>query len=207
VRDHQSFCPLQALTVMSLILESERLSAAIDTARGSLGNAPIVSRYLGDLRGCFQDSAAFEQELTRGNPLVYTVAALEMGSGEGDLHFGLGTVYPGRIGEEYFLTKGHLHTWRAAAELYIGLTGQGAMLLQDEASGEAVMLPLRSNSIVYVPGYTAHRTVNTGGEPLVYLGVYPARAGHDYEPVARRNFRNVVVLRDGQPCLLQRSEL
>ena len=41
------------------------------------------------------------------------------------------------------MTKGHLHAWREAAEFYIGLSGEGVMLLEDEASGESRMVSLR----------------------------------------------------------------
>jgi glucose-6-phosphate isomerase len=60
--------------------------------------------------------------------------------------------------------------------------------------------------VVYVPGYTAHRTINTGAIPLVYLGVYPAQAGHDYGSIAHKNFDNVVLEIDGQPVLMDRRE-
>jgi glucose-6-phosphate isomerase len=81
------------------------------------------------------------------------------------------------------------------------------MLLEDETTGESRMVPLRPNSAVYVPGKTAHRTTNTGNTPLTYLGVYPAKAGHDYGAIARKNFRCVIVERDGQPTMLERSRL
>jgi glucose-6-phosphate isomerase len=116
-------------------------------------------------------------------------------------------VMPGRIGDEYFMTKGHLHAWREAAEFYIGLSGEGVMLLEDEVSGESRMAPLRAHAVVYVPGKTAHRTMNTGRVALTYLGVYPAKAGHDYAAIAGRNFRCVVIERDGQPALIQRNSL
>ena len=67
-------------------------------------------------------------------------------------------------------------------------------------------MPLRPNQAVYVPGHTAHRTINTGGIPLIYLGVYSANAGHDYDAIARRNFRKVLIERDGKPVLLERTE-
>jgi hypothetical protein len=35
--------------------------------------------------------------------------------------------------------------------------------------------------------------------------VYPARAGHDYGSVAARNFRKVLLDRDGKPQLLDRA--
>jgi glucose-6-phosphate isomerase len=190
---------------MSPLPDISRLLASIDTDRGTIGDAPMVRRHLADLRGCFRDAAAYEQAISQGNPLVYTVAAIDWFSGEGDLHYGLGLIQPGRIGDEYFLTKGHFHTWRAAAELYIGLSGTGAMLLEDEVTGKSELLPLAPQSLVYVPGNTAHRTVNTGDVSLAYLGVYSARAGHDYGALATRNFRQVVVRRNGLPCMVART--
>jgi len=103
------------------------------------------------------------------------------------------------------MTKGHYHAWRPAAEVYIGLRGQGMMLLEQEHSDQVELLPLGAGNIVYVPGHTAHRTMNTGSEPLVYIGVYPAKAGHDYQSLAKTNFRHKVVERDGKPTLIKRS--
>jgi glucose-6-phosphate isomerase len=59
------------------------------------------------------------------------------------------------------------------------------------------MAPLTSNGVVYVPGRTARRTVNTGYKLLACLGVYSAHAGHDNSGIAERNFRSAVVKRDG----------
>lgn len=188
----------------SPLLSTERLLSQFDPETGTIVDLPMVRRHLSDLKGCFLDEGAYEAALTEGNPLVYTVAAVEPGSGEGDLHYGIGVIYPGKVGDEYFLTKGHLHAWRPAAEFYIGLKGRGVMLLEDESTGATSMQALEPNGVVYVPGYTAHRTMNVGEEPLVYLGVYPARAGHDYGAIAERNFRGVVVQRDGRPTLIER---
>ena len=165
-----------------------------------------MHRHLSDLRGCFVDRLSFESAARAANPLLYTVACWEAGSGPGDLHYGLGRLMPGRIGSEYYLTKGHFHSWREAAELYIGLTGEGMMLLEDEDSGESRILPLKPQQTVYVPGHTAHRTINIGTSPLTYIGVYPAKAGHDYASIGERNFRKVLVERNGQPVLLDRAE-
>jgi glucose-6-phosphate isomerase, archaeal len=182
----------------------ENLLSRFDLDTASIGGRPRLERRLSDLRGCFRDPAAYEAALAAGDPLVYTVASVEPGSGEGDLHYGLGMILPGRVGDEYWLTKGHYHAWRPAAEFYIGLRGEGHMLLEDEATGEARFLPLTPHGVVYVPGHTAHRTMNTGSEPLLYLGIYPARAGHDYGSIAESNFRHVVIERDGLPTLLPR---
>jgi glucose-6-phosphate isomerase len=174
---------------------------------GEIAGAPLLRRHLSDLRGCFLDSQAYAAALAAGDPLVYTVASQELADGPGDLHFGIGRIMPGRVGAEYYLTKGHLHARRDAAEVYIGLAGEGLMLLEGETGGETQLVPLRPNQAVYVPGHTAHRTINIGPEPLVYLGVYPAQAGHDYAPIAERNFRQVVLERNARPVLLDRATL
>jgi len=187
-------------------LEMTSLLSRYDPVTGRIGNAPLVERRLSDLRGSFADVKAYDAALRQGDPLVYSVSAVEPADGEGQLHYGLGMIFPGRIGDEYFLTKGHYHTWRPAAEFYFGLAGRGMMLLEDEATCESRMVPLEVNAAVYVPGHTAHRTVNIGSEPLVYLGVYPAMAGHDYGALAERNFRKMIVEREGAPALVERGQ-
>lgn len=187
------------------MLPLEKLLSCFNPVTGEIPGAPMVKRHLHDLRDCFADPAAFERSAAAGNPLIYSVAAVEPAGGEGDLHYGVGRLLPGKIGDEYFMTKGHLHAWRPAAEFYLGLTGAGVMLLEDEATGESRLVELRPNGTVYVPGHTAHRTMNVGATPLTYLGVYPAKAGHDYRTIATRNFRCVVIERDGQPTLCERK--
>jgi glucose-6-phosphate isomerase, archaeal len=188
-------------------LNIHHIVSQFDPETGTIGDAPVIRRYLSDLKGSFHHQTHFDEALSEGDRLVYTVAAVEPAMGEGDLHYGLGVIFPGKIGDEYHLTKGHLHAWRPAAEFYIGLKGSGMMLLEDEHTGESRMVPLTPNGVVYVPGNTAHRTMNVGDEPLVYLGVYPARAGHDYGSIATKNFRYVVVERDGVPAMIERSTL
>lgn len=181
------------------------LTAALDLTTGQIEGTDVLERRLSDLQGCFADEAAYQEQVRKENPVVYTVSSVKPADGDGDLHYGLGLIMPGLVGQEYFLTKGHLHEWREAAELYIGLRGEGAMLLEDEFSGESQLHPLGSNSTVYVPGNTAHRTINTGSSPLVYLGVYCAKAGHDYAFISERNFSEVVVAQENGPKLIDRE--
>lgn len=177
-----------------------------DLEDSKIEGAERTERRLSDLEGFFADAAAYEAALQEDDPVVYHVQSLSPADGGGDLHYGLGTLMPGRIGREYYLTKGHLHSWREAAEVYIGLEGTGRMLLEDEKTGKSKMLPLEKDSIVYVPGYVVHRTVNCGDVPLKYIGVYPAGAGHDYGAIAERNFYSVIVEIDGQPKLFDRKK-
>lgn len=176
-----------------------------DPHTASFDSSDTVVRKLSDLDHCFADQNAYERELEIHDPIIYKVSSIEPADGDGDLHYGLGTIMPGRVGREFYLTKGHYHSWREAAEVYIGLSGQGMMLLQDEQTGESRMLPLQANSVVYVPGNTAHRTVNCGQTPLVYIGVYPAHAGHDYASLTEQNFNQVIALIDNKPQMVLRS--
>ena len=187
-----------------MLPQLDALRSSFDPATGMIPGAAVLERRLSDMRGTYADDAAYREMLANGDPVIYRVSSVEPAEGEGQLHYGIGTLLPGRVGDEYFMTKGHLHAWRPAAEFYFGLSGHGAMLLEDEHTGESRYLELAPNGAVYVPGSTAHRTVNTGNEPLIYIGVYPAQAGHDYGVIAERNFKQVVVATDSGPEMLDR---
>lgn len=163
-------------------------------------------RHLDRLAENFVDELAYQRAMQNGNPLIYSVSSVEPAHGDGQLHYGIGKLMPGKIGCEYYFTFGHFHAHRPAAEVYIGISGEGLMLLQHETTEETQVQALKLNTVVYVPGYTAHRTINTGGKPLIYLGIYPAQAGHDYGIVAQQNFDKVVLDIDGQPVVMGRQE-
>jgi glucose-6-phosphate isomerase, archaeal len=190
---------------MNTLLNIDPLGWGYDPDTGSLTGSKVQRRFLSDLKGIFADSSAYDATLAAANPLVYEVSGIEPAVGPGDLHFGIGVLHPGKVGEEYYMTKGHYHTRREAAELYVGFRGKGCMLLEDESTGESRIVKLGEGKIVYVPGYTAHRTINTGTEPLVYIGIYPADAGHDYASIAINNFRQMVCCRNGQAVMVSRS--
>jgi glucose-6-phosphate isomerase, archaeal len=173
---------------------------------GEIPGCPVVERWLSQLKDSFFDAQAYEAALAEGDRLVYRVSSVEPASGPGDLNYALGVIYPGQVGGEYYLTRGHVHAWREAAEVYLCLSGEGLMLLESE-QGECQAAAMHANSVVYVPGSTAHRTINTGSQPLVYWGIYPAAAGHDYAFVQQRGFQQVVVEINGQPAVMKRSEV
>ena len=182
------------------------LHSRLDVDAGRIEGGSYLERRLSDLRGYFADGGAYATAVGHADPLVYTVSAIEGPVGEGALHYGLCVLMPGRVGREYYMTKGHYHAWRPAAEVYVGFRGEGVMLLEEQEGGMSRMLPLAKNQVVYVPGHTAHRTANTGREPLVFLGIYPAAAGHDYAAIAARNFQCVVCEANGRPILVDRTE-
>ncbi|MBL7160973.1 MAG: glucose-6-phosphate isomerase [Anaerolineales bacterium] len=176
-----------------------------DPDNPNIPGASLSARYLSDMAGYFADEAAFYEMLAKDDPILYQVYNISPTQGEGDLNYGIGVLMPGQVGAEYYLTKGHLHRWREAAEIYIGLSGEGFMLLEDEATRESRLIPFLKNSIIYVPGHTAHRTINTGTKKLTYIGIYPANAGHDYGFVKERGFDHILVSINGEPELSKRQ--
>jgi glucose-6-phosphate isomerase len=179
----------------------------IDYSTGSLSGLPVICKRLSELRGSFHDATAYDAALAVDDALLYTVCSVRPAEGDGQMHYGLGILQPGKIGNEYFLTRGHYHSERMAAEIYIGLRGDGAILLEHEHTGKSALVRLAEGDVVYVPGHTAHRTVNTGAVPLAYLGVYPWNAGHDYGAIAHRNFLKCVVEVNGRPELMDRTSI
>jgi glucose-6-phosphate isomerase, archaeal len=182
------------------------LSFDFDPATAVIRDVEGNNRWLSQLDDCFADEAAYQAMLSRGDQVVYGLTSIDMASGEGQLHYGLGILRPGKVGDEYFMTRGHLHAWRPAAEVYICLQGLGMMLLEHETESTTKALPFPAHSVIYVPGYTAHRTINIGDQPLVYWGILSSEAGHDYETIRQRNFSQVVIELDGKPSVLPRKD-
>jgi glucose-6-phosphate isomerase len=177
-------------------------SRVIDLASGKIDGArEVVSRRLSDMRGWYADSAA-EAALLGRNPLIYTVYfGYAVPDVEGQLGFCTTVMQPGKIGDEYYMTKGHYHAKADRAEIYYTLQGQGKLLLQTREGVTSVqnMLP---GVICYIPAYQAHRTVNVGADNFVFLSVYPSDSGYDYASIAEKGFASLVVERDGKPQII-----
>lgn len=156
-----------------------------------------VRRPLSSMRGHFADQTAFNRMLQAGDPMVYEVYEVHRPATAGELPHGLSIVHPGRVGDEYFMTKGHFHTVRETAEIYYCLKGHGLLLLQNEAGGWMAE-ELRPGRLVYVAPSWAHRSVNVSEtEDLVTFFVYPGHAGHDYSAIERRGFLKSILHDDG----------
>jgi glucose-6-phosphate isomerase len=90
-------------------------------------------KRLSDLRGLFLDAADLERRIREENdPLCYENYAFNQSQAEGDLFFGTTITYPGKVGLEYHLTRGHYHSKRDHAETYEALSGRGLVLFERE---------------------------------------------------------------------------
>ncbi len=174
----------------------------INLSNGVIPNAVVVQkRYLHDLEGMFADSMA-EDALMINNPLLYEVhEATQNPEEEGQLRYSTTTIYPGKVGDEYFFTKGHYHAIGNRAELYMGLAGEGYLLLMSP-DGEINLQRMVSGSMSYIPPFWAHRTINVGKDNFVFFACYPSDAGYDYASIADKGFAKIVVEREGKPTLV-----
>ncbi|MGO7830414.1 glucose-6-phosphate isomerase family protein, partial [Rhizobium johnstonii] len=65
-----------------------------------------------------------------GDVVVYAVEDFRPGSHKGDLISGVTRMSPGRIGEEFYLTRGHIHAKVDRPESYDGQKGRGLIQLE-----------------------------------------------------------------------------
>jgi glucose-6-phosphate isomerase len=152
-----------------------------------------IRRRLSSMRGQFHDAEAYARLLEGGDVVLYEVYERRRPERAGELLHGLSVVHPGRVGDEFFMTKGHFHSVLDTAEIYYCLAGEGRMVMETPG-GDWAVEELRPGRVLYVPPCWAHRSVNTGaGQDLVTFFVYPGNAGHDYGTIERQGFRKLIV--------------
>jgi len=183
---------------------SESAEPYVTRIGGETGITPYgarTERRLSDLRDLFLDERLVEGMLSRGDdPIVYEVYEIPQKPVDGSLDIGCTVMSSGKIGGEYYFTKGHFHMKETTSEIYMVLEGE-AMILMQNRRGETRHITLRPNNVAYIPAGYAHRTVNVGSNRLVFLAIYPSDAGHDYESILDTGFARVVVEKDGKPVV------
>lgn len=171
---------------------------AVDVAKGELrGATNRYTKMLGDLAGLYEDAAAYEalaKEL--GDTVVYEVTDYKPSQDAGDMIVGVTKMLPGKVGREYFLTRGHIHANANRPEIYYGESGQGLMLMESPA-GEIRTVEILPRTLCYVPPYWIHRSVNTGPDMLVMTFAYPADSGQDYDIIAKAGGMRSRIVDDG----------
>ena len=165
-------------------------------ATGLSKTAESSKRYLSGVKNMFLDTAAADKMLEEGDPLVYEFYELGVPDDAGDIAFGASITYPGNVGGEFFMTKGHFHTILETAEVYYCLSGEGGMIFENP-EGDVTFEEFKPGVAVYVPQRYAHRSVNTGTEPMVTFFAFRGDAGHDYGTIETKGYRKLVVEKDG----------
>ena len=159
------------------------------------GRTRRYEKYVRDLDGVYRDEAAFQDEVAvDADRLVYQVDEQRYGDGEGGLIVGTSTLLPGRVGEEFAITRGHIHAISNRAELYHCLSGRGVMLLET-LDGQSEAVELMAGKAVNVPGGWIHRSVNVGDKPFVTLFCYSEDAGQDYAVIGEAGGMQQLIVR------------
>lgn len=163
---------------------------------------PTGKRYLSQMNGMFADQAALEAILKDGDKLVYEFHSMPVPEHAGDLAFGCSIVKPGKVGSEYFMTKGHFHTILETSEVYYCLSGHGYMLMENP-EGDWLAEEMFAGHAVYVPKRYAHRSINVeANQDLVTFFVFRADAGHDYGTIETKGYRKLMVEQAGAPTIV-----
>lgn len=171
---------------------------AIEPATGRMeGATRRYQKRFRDLTGLYADEAAFEAMLPAlAEEIVYEVFEHKASEQTGDLIVGTSIMKPGRVGDEFFVTRGHQHARSDRAETYYCLAGSGVMLME-APDGSVRATPMTPQVMVYVPPHWIHRSVNTGPDTLITLFCYDSDAGQDYAIIERSGGMRARVVTDG----------
>lgn len=166
---------------------------------GQISGSPMQesAKTIGDLKGIFRDSSAWG--LMNPAQEIYRVRwwSPVPAKSEGGLFWGVTVLQPGKVGDEYFMTHGHIHANRTRAEYYATVSGQGILLRMNEER-ETWGEQMSCGSLHYINGQHAHRVVNVGNEPLIFWACWGSDAGYDYSTVRDRGFSARVIEQNGQ---------
>lgn len=175
----------------------------VDVEKGIIpNNNNHIIRKLSSMKNLFMDSQAYEKMIKKEDVLLYEVYEKLVPEVQGELIQGLSVVHPGKVGNEYFMTKGHFHSILNTAELYYCLKGHGYMMMETQ-DGLWQAEELKPQIALYIPGSWAHRSINiSDSQDLVTLFCYPANAGHDYATIETKGFRKLIVEKDGKPEII-----
>lgn len=164
--------------------------------------APIIKRHLSQMKNMYADETAYQQIISEENDrLIYEVYPADLPEAEGQVLYCTTVIHPGKVGDEYHMTKGHFHSKRDRGEVYFGLSGEGYLLLETE-DGKTHAEPMVKGTVAYVPPYWAHRTINTGTEPFIFFAAWPGDAGHDYGTIEDTGFAQILVEQAGKPAFI-----
>lgn len=154
---------------------------------------PSLRRPLSQIANMYADAEAAAAQVAADDLLVYEFYDMDVPDTSGDVAYGTSIVYPGTVGDEYHMTKGHFHTVLDTGEIYFCLAGEGYMLMENP-EGDVQWAKFVPGQAVYVPRRYAHRSINTSDtETLITFFAFPGHAGHDYGTIEEKGFRKLCV--------------
>jgi glucose-6-phosphate isomerase len=178
-------------------------SVVLDPHTGILTGPGVIEsrRTIGGLVGYFLDEGA--RRALAQDCVIYRVLAYEpqREGVPGAVCCATTFLAPGIVGDEYFLTRGHFHAHEDRPELEVTVSGDGVLVLMD-AERRTRAERMQRGSVHHVPPGTAHRAVNIGDAPLVFVSYWPSETGHDYRTILEHGFSARVRRVDGAARLV-----
>lgn len=187
------------------MVEKDNLPFSIDINLStglSRGYIKKWRRKLSDMSDSFYNRQEVKKILEKGvDPILYEVHDRPTPPESGQLAVATTIVYPGKIGDEYYMTKGHYH-YENQAEMYLCLSGIGYLLLHTKEY-KPIILEMKKGKFLYIPPNWAHRVINVGNEKLIWLNFYPPIGGHDYDTIEKEGgFKKIVIEKDNKPTVI-----
>ncbi len=167
------------------IILGDRSSDCLASLRAASAAGEIVLR---DARRWSAMREYFAGAPEQGDPLIYEIYTWNDGHAPTNLLSTITVLHAGRIGDEFYHTKGHFHTDPDGSEFVVGYFGEGVLQTGTRAGAVTETQIMRGAHLV-IPDSRAHRVVNRGEEAAVYLSVSSAGVGHDYDSVSACGWR------------------
>ena len=181
-------------------LKSRAIKFSLDD--GLSPDAKSIKRMLSEMEGMYLDNTKLKNMLKEGDIVIYEFYNMGLPENAGEIAFGTTILYPGKVGKEYFMTKGHFHSLLETAEVYYCIKGNG-FLLMESPEGDVEVQEMKSGTAIYVPPGYAHRSINVStDEPLISFFAFRADAGHDYKTIETKGFRKLIVEKNGKPEII-----
>ena len=178
------------------------ISVQFDFASGKFDPVEIRDdRNLSDLQMMFQDKTVVAEILADADPLIYEIWYHPFETSKSDMALGVTRLLPGKIGDEYHMTKGHIHERDDQPEIYFCVQGEGYLLLQT-IDGEFPRRTLeRRHHLAYSADVGAprrqYRKRNAG-----LCSLLPFERRPRLRPHYRKGFRQLLLEREGRPTLV-----
>ena len=131
-----------------------------------------IKRTLTSMKGQYHDISAYEAMLAEGDALLYEVYELARPHESGEVLHGISIVHPGKVGDEYYMTKGHFHTVLETAEIYVCLAGQGVMVMETP-EGDWAVEALTPGRLVMPKAVKTARSVRRASNSSVSVALAP----------------------------------
>jgi glucose-6-phosphate isomerase, archaeal len=142
------------------------------------GDAVRTTRTVADLALHWTNREQYE--IQKGKILYETESWFPHPDGtEGAVLWASTKIFPGKVGDQHFMTRGHWHLKPTHGELIIVASGTGELVLKSR-DGTITKVALAPGVTFHINGDLAHRTINTGTDPLIFWCAWPADCGHDY---------------------------